>query len=65
LAKGKGSNSLHKEALMGASTIFLFQPLWTKLKGIVLCNGLSYHIRIFFFYCTESTCESQCKTQNS
>jgi len=50
---------------MGASTIFLFQPLWTKLKGIVLCNGLSYHIRIFFFYCTESTCESQCKTQNS
>jgi len=50
---------------MGTSTIFLSQPLWTKLKGIVLCNGLSYHICIFFIYCTESTFESQCKTQNS
>jgi len=48
-AREKGSNSLHKEAPMGTSTIFLSQPLWTKLKGIVLCNGLSYHICISLF----------------
>ena len=63
MPQGKRSNSLHKEALEGASTICpllasldQFKRCFVMLQYLVLLNEfISYH-------CTEITDESQCNS---
>ena len=43
LAQGKRSIVYTKIPFRATLTIFLSQPLWTKLKGVVTCSDVSHH----------------------
>ncbi|MBS6124269.1 MAG: hypothetical protein KH811_06490, partial [Veillonella sp.] len=56
-------NSLHKEALEGASTICPFLASLDQFKrDFVMLQYLVLYIALISIHCTEITCESQCNS---